>query len=104
MRTHGVDVSHWEGAIDWAEAARWVPFAYFKCTDGVGLFDNTYQPIGEAARQLACPSLPITTSNLPMIRKHKPSSSSRRPVIIVDLTSLTSRSQALAYLKSITAS
>jgi lysozyme len=44
MRTIGVDVSHWEGVIDWSEAAKWVPFAYFKCTDGVSLLDNTYLP------------------------------------------------------------
>jgi lysozyme len=43
VRTHGIDISHWEGMIDWNEAAKWVPFAYFKCTDGISLFDNTYQ-------------------------------------------------------------
>ncbi len=42
MRTQGVDVSHWEGEINWDEAAHWIPFAYFKCTDGLSLFDNTY--------------------------------------------------------------
>ncbi len=42
MRTHGVDVSHWEGIIDWREASHWVPFAYFKCTDGQSMYDNTF--------------------------------------------------------------
>jgi len=43
MRTQGVDVSHWEGLIDWQEAARWVPFVYYKCTDGLNMFDPTFK-------------------------------------------------------------
>lgn len=58
MRTHGVDVSHWEGVIDWSEAAKWVPFAYFKCTDGVGLFDNTYLPNQRGCQAAGLPYAP----------------------------------------------
>jgi GH25 family lysozyme M1 (1,4-beta-N-acetylmuramidase) len=42
MKTFGVDVSHWEGIIDWKLAAPFIPFAYFKCTDGQTMFDNTF--------------------------------------------------------------
>jgi lysozyme len=49
MRTFGVDVSHWEGIIDWKLAAPFIPFAYFKCTDGLTMFDNTF-----AANHLGC--------------------------------------------------
>jgi lysozyme len=43
MLTHGCDVSHWEGLIDWVEAARWLPFVYYKCTDGAKGIDNTFK-------------------------------------------------------------
>jgi len=43
MKTLGVDVSHWEGLIDWSVAGRWVPFAYYKCTDGVKFIDPTFE-------------------------------------------------------------
>jgi lysozyme len=43
MKIIGADVSHWEGAIDWQQAARWIPFVYFKCTDGIAYIDNTYE-------------------------------------------------------------
>jgi lysozyme len=42
MKTIGADVSHWEGLINWPEAARWLPFVYYKCTDGVKGVDNTF--------------------------------------------------------------
>jgi lysozyme len=53
-----VDVSHWEGAIDWTEASKWVPFAYFKCTDGIGLFDNTYLPNKQGCQAAGMPWAP----------------------------------------------
>jgi len=43
MKTFGVDVSHWEGLIDWTVAARWVPFVYYKCTDGIKFIDSTFE-------------------------------------------------------------
>ncbi len=44
MRTLGIDVSHWEGFIDWQLVSKWLSFAYFKCTDGVSYVDNTFEP------------------------------------------------------------
>ncbi len=58
MKTHGVDVSHWEGKIDWDEAAHWIPFAYFKCTDGLSLFDNTYLPNKNGCQAAGLPFAP----------------------------------------------
>ncbi len=42
MRTIGMDVSHWEGIIDWPVASRYLGFAYYKCTDGVSYVDPTF--------------------------------------------------------------
>jgi GH25 family lysozyme M1 (1,4-beta-N-acetylmuramidase) len=42
MRTLGVDVSHWEGDIDWKVAAPTLGFAYYKCTDGVKFVDPRF--------------------------------------------------------------
>jgi GH25 family lysozyme M1 (1,4-beta-N-acetylmuramidase) len=42
MRTLGVDVSHWEGNIDWKAAAPSVGFAYYKCTDGIRFVDPQF--------------------------------------------------------------
>jgi lysozyme len=42
MRILGVDVSHWEGPIDWQQARPWLGFVYMKCTDGLSYVDNTY--------------------------------------------------------------
>jgi GH25 family lysozyme M1 (1,4-beta-N-acetylmuramidase) len=42
MRTLGVDVSHWEGNIDWKLAAPTIGFAYYKCTDGVKFIDPQF--------------------------------------------------------------
>ncbi len=52
MRTIGIDVSHWEGAIDWQQVARLVFFAYYKCTDGVDVVDSTFK-INQAGCSLA---------------------------------------------------
>ena len=42
MRTLGVDVSHWEGSINWKLAAPTIGFAYYKCTDGVRYVDQQF--------------------------------------------------------------
>src|SRR4030042_5622556 len=42
MRTLGVDVSHWEGSINWKTAAPTISFAYFKCTDGIRYIDDQF--------------------------------------------------------------
>lgn len=34
MRTFGADVSHWSGDIDWLEGVDYLPFVYYKATDG----------------------------------------------------------------------
>jgi lysozyme len=42
MRTLGVDVSHWEGTIDWQAAKGNPSFAYYKCTDGIKFVDDQF--------------------------------------------------------------
>src|SRR4030042_3949808 len=49
MKTFGVDVSHWEGVINWSVAARWIPFVSFKCTDGTAYVDVQF-----AANKFGC--------------------------------------------------
>lgn len=34
MRTFGADVSHWSGDVNWIEAVDYLPFVYYKATDG----------------------------------------------------------------------
>lgn len=49
----GIDVSHYQGKIDWASAANdsHVNFVYLKMTEGIDLVDNTYQHnLNEARR------------------------------------------------------
>jgi GH25 family lysozyme M1 (1,4-beta-N-acetylmuramidase) len=58
VKTLGCDVSHWEEVIDWKVASKWVPFAYFKCTDGTGLFDNTYLPNKHGCQAAGMPFAP----------------------------------------------
>jgi lysozyme len=52
MRTFGVDVSHWEGPINWQAASPAIGFTYFKCTDGIRFvdaeFDNNRRGCAEA--------------------------------------------------------
>ncbi len=43
MRTLGIDVSHWEGFVDWQLVSRWLGFAYFKCTDGADFVDPEFR-------------------------------------------------------------
>ena len=58
MRTQGCDVSHWEGLIDWQQAARWIPFVYFKCTEGTGFLDNTFKHNKEGCETYGIPHAP----------------------------------------------
>jgi lysozyme len=47
----GVDVSHWQGVIDWARVAQKVSFAYIKCSDGTqvdSLFAGNWKMAGAA--------------------------------------------------------
>jgi lysozyme len=45
----GVDVSHWQGVIDWGKVAPQVKFAILKCTEGA-----TYQDISYPANKVGC--------------------------------------------------
>jgi len=38
----GVDVSHWQGSINWAVVKPHISFAILKCTEGATYFDDTY--------------------------------------------------------------
>jgi lysozyme len=38
----GIDVSHWNGNINWATCRQNVSFALLKCTQGNGFYDHTY--------------------------------------------------------------
>ena len=39
----GVDVSHWQGAMNWSKAAiNQVHFAFIKCTQGIDFFDSRF--------------------------------------------------------------
>ncbi len=58
MRTIGVDVSHWEGLIDWQAAARWIPFVYYKATDGTSVVDNTFAHNREGCERMGIPHAP----------------------------------------------
>ena len=42
MRTIGTDVSHWSGDINWIEAWDYLPFVYYKATDGVNFIDGWF--------------------------------------------------------------
>jgi len=48
-RTLGIDVSGWELSIDWDTAAQWIPFAYYKCTEGSVGVDASF-----AANKIGC--------------------------------------------------
>lgn len=49
---HGIDVSAYQGRIDWAEVARHnVQFAFIKASEGVTLRDQRFQRNWEAARK-----------------------------------------------------
>ncbi len=42
MMLTGIDVSHWDGVIDWATVKPNISFAVLKCTEGVTFKDDTY--------------------------------------------------------------
>lgn len=41
-KTYGIDVSHWEGTIDWQTAAQHVNFCIIKATDGTSFVDPEF--------------------------------------------------------------
>jgi lysozyme len=53
--TLGVDVSHWEGMIDWSLASQFIPFAYYKCTEGVTYVDDTFKANKQGCQEAGIP-------------------------------------------------
>jgi lysozyme len=58
MKTLGIDLSHWEGAIDWQLAAPWVGFAYYKCTEGTRWIDKQFENNRKGCDQAGLPHAP----------------------------------------------
>jgi GH25 family lysozyme M1 (1,4-beta-N-acetylmuramidase) len=58
MRTFGIDVSHWEGTIDWEAAAPAIGFVYSKCTDGVKFIDNQFNNNLSGCSRVGLPHAP----------------------------------------------
>jgi GH25 family lysozyme M1 (1,4-beta-N-acetylmuramidase) len=58
MRTFGIDVSHWQGKIDWQAAAPAIGFAYYKCTDGVRYIDDQFVNNQRGCLQAGFPHAP----------------------------------------------
>lgn len=58
MRTFGIDVSHWEGSVDWHAAAAAIGFAYFKCTDGIKYVDLQFANNQHGCSQAGIPHAP----------------------------------------------
>ncbi len=49
---HGIDVSHYQGTIDWNDVAKsGMAFAFIKATDGIGAGDPMFATNWKAARQ-----------------------------------------------------
>lgn len=58
MRTFGIDVSHWEGHINWQLAAASINFAYFKCTDGTRFVDTCFHQNQQGCLEAGLPHAP----------------------------------------------
>jgi GH25 family lysozyme M1 (1,4-beta-N-acetylmuramidase) len=58
MRTFGIDVSHWEGKIDWEIAAQAIGFAYYKCTDGIRYIDDQFLNNQRGCAEVGLPHAP----------------------------------------------
>ena len=60
---HGIDVSKYQGDIDWnAVAGSGVKFAWIKATEGGDHVDERFQANWEAAKRPASPAAPIISS------------------------------------------
>jgi lysozyme len=53
--TLGVDVSHWEGMIDWSLASQFIPFAYYKCTEGLNYVDDLFRANKQGCQEAGIP-------------------------------------------------
>jgi lysozyme len=51
----GIDVSHWQGLIDWAKVRQEADFAIMKCSQGVTILDGMYQANKAGAVKYAIP-------------------------------------------------
>lgn len=58
MRTLGVDLSHWEGSIDWELAYPWMPFVYYKATDGYFYIDDQFANNRDGTKKYGVPNAP----------------------------------------------
>jgi lysozyme len=58
MRTFGIDVSHWEGRIDWQVADGAIGFAYYKCTDGIKAIDEQFYNNRSGCNEAGLPHAP----------------------------------------------
>ena len=49
----GIDVSHWQGTIDWKQvaASKKADFAIIKATEGTGFTDQRFHDTGVAAQR-----------------------------------------------------
>ncbi len=59
MRTLGIDVSHWEGVIDWNIARHYANFVYYKCTDGIAGTDVEFNSNRVKCNFFDVPSAPF---------------------------------------------
>ena len=57
-RIHGVDVSGWEGNVDWSLARSMIGFAYFKCTEGTSGIDRSFAANKKGCEDAGIPHAP----------------------------------------------
>jgi GH25 family lysozyme M1 (1,4-beta-N-acetylmuramidase) len=58
MRTMGADLSHWEGEVVWSRGADYLPFAYYKATDGVDFIDSQFGNNMDGCNEFGVPHAP----------------------------------------------
>ena len=70
--TEGIDISHWQGTIDWIQvAAAGKRFAFMKASEDIDYVDPTYPANRAAANANGMSSAP-TTSRSPILRRATP--------------------------------
>lgn len=58
MRTIGADTSHWEGVTEWNRGADYLPFCYYKATDGVDFIDSQFGNNKDGCDEYGIPNSP----------------------------------------------
>jgi lysozyme len=58
MRTFGADVSHWESDIDWIKGVDYLPFVYYKATDGEYWIDVQFGNNMDECNEVGMPHAP----------------------------------------------